>query len=271
MAGVTSGGGVAPAGRMQGRLVVVTGAAGSIGRAVVARLTAEGAAVGAIDLGTSGPSGVDAPGSDERVIVERSGVDVTDRAALTSAVEHIASSVGRPPDALVAAAGVQSFVPIEDLTLEELERTLRINVGGTLVAAQVLAPYLRGGGGSMVLLASIQGRVPNVESAHYAASKAAVISLGRSLAAALARDRVRVNCVAPGMIDSDMWDVADRELARLRGLAPGEPRRLRQGQIPLGRAGTPDDVAGVVSFLLSDDADYLTGQCVDVSGGDLMR
>jgi NAD(P)-dependent dehydrogenase (short-subunit alcohol dehydrogenase family) len=270
VAGGSSDPSVAPARPMVDRFIVVTGAAGSIGRAVVARLVAEGAVVGAVDLGSSAMGGASLIGSDERVVAAP-GVDVTDRVALSAAVEDLSASLGRSPDGLVAAAGVQSFVPIEDLSLEELERTMRINVGGTLVAAQVLMPHLRRTRGAMVLLASVQGRIANVESAHYAASKASVISLGRSLAAALAPDGVRVNCVAPGMIDSDMWDAADRELARLRGLPPGEPRRRRQAQIPLGRAGTPEDVAGVVSFLLSADADYLTGQCVDVSGGDLMR
>jgi NAD(P)-dependent dehydrogenase (short-subunit alcohol dehydrogenase family) len=112
--------------------------------------------------------------------------------------------------------------------------------------------------------------VPNPLYPHYAASKAAVISLTKSFAAALAADGIRVNTVAPGMIDSPMWDEADREFARRLGLPEGEPRRRRISQIPLGRPGTPEDAAAAVAYLASDDAAYITGECLHVSGGDIM-
>ena len=257
--------------RLAARFVVVTGAAGSIGRAILARLTAEGATVAALDLRAVPTEQLEALAVPPGAVVHGGSVDVTDRSALEAAAERLEARLGRPPDAVVAAAGVQGFVSVEQLPLDELERVMRVNVGGPLVTSQVFAPRLRrAGGGSVVVLASVQGRIANPESAHYAASKAAALSLTRSLAVALAPDRIRVNAVAPGMIDSDMWDEADRELARLRGVPAGEPRRQRLARVPLGRPGTTEDVAAAVAYLVSDDSAYITGECLHVSGGDLM-
>jgi NAD(P)-dependent dehydrogenase (short-subunit alcohol dehydrogenase family) len=126
------------------------------------------------------------------------------------------------------------------------------------------------GSGSIVTVASIQGRLGNPWFAHYSASKAAVLSLTKSYAVALAPHHVRVNSVAPGIIDAGLAHKANDELARLQGLPPGAPMARRVGQVPLGRAGTPEDVANAVLFLASDEADYITGECIHVCGGDVM-
>jgi NAD(P)-dependent dehydrogenase (short-subunit alcohol dehydrogenase family) len=126
------------------------------------------------------------------------------------------------------------------------------------------------GRGTIINMASIMGRNGHPLYPHYAASKAAIISLTKSFALALAPYGIRVNSVGPGIVDTALWAQMDTEWAELEGLKPGEPKAQRIEQVPLRRAGTPEDVANAVAFLATDQASYITGECIHSSGGSLM-
>lgn len=255
---------------LRGRLAVVTGGGGDIGRAVCERLSHEGAAVLVTDRdeGSAARTAEAIRGAGGQAVFL--GVDVShpDEIRRLAAYWHAEFSV--PPGVVVTCAGVQTFADVLDLTLADWDHVMDVNAKGTLLTAQAAAAAMAETGGSIVTMASIQARLGSRFYAHYSASKAAVLSLTRSLAVALAPAGIRVNAVAPGIVDAGMWDLADAELARLQGVAPGVPRRDRIAKVPLGRAGSPDDVAAAVAFLASDDASYITGECLHVCGGDVM-
>ena len=133
-----------------------------------------------------------------------------------------------------------------------------------------LAARILNDGGSIVTVASIQAHLPNVFSVDYAASKAAVLSLTRSFAVELAPRGIRVNAVAPGRIDTELSDYASREVGRLTGASPEDTLQRRVAANPLGRSGSPLEVAAAVDFLASPEASYITGECLNVCGGDVM-
>jgi NAD(P)-dependent dehydrogenase (short-subunit alcohol dehydrogenase family) len=261
----------ASARRLEDRIAVVTGGSGAIGRAVAMRLAHEGArvAVTARDAGRARAvaEAIEAAGGLAKGYV----LDISSAEEPASLIAAAEGDLDGPLEILVSAAGIQSFGSIFELPIDEWDRIFAVNVRGTFLLLRAAARAMRvRRRGAIVTISSVQGRIANPLYPHYAASKAAVISLTKSFAAALAADGIRVNSVAPGMIDSPMWDEADREFARRLGLPSGEPRRRRIGQIPLGRPGTPDDVAAAVAYLVSDDAAYVTGECLHVSGGDIM-
>lgn len=256
---------------LRGRIAVITGAGGEIGRAVCMRLSLEGALVIAtdrnLDLAEKTATELVAAGGVGRALR----VDVTSPQQLEAIAPFAAAELGAPPHVLVSCAGVQTFADVLDLSVESWDRVLDVNARGTFLAMQVVGRAMRSNGvGAIVAIASIQGRLGSRYYAHYSASKAAVLSLTKSFAVALAPDGIRVNSVAPGIVDTEMWRTADAELARLRGIPAGEPRRQRVDQVPLRRPGTPRDVAAAVAFLASDDASYITGECIHVCGGDVM-
>ena len=256
---------------LAGRVSVVTGAGGEIGRAICGRLALEGARVistdRTIDLAEATAASIWSAGGQSASLV----VDVTRQDQLDMIVPFAQNQFGEPPTVAVCCAGIQTFADIFDISTEEWNQVLDVNAHGTFLTMRTVAPAMRTlGFGAIVAVASIQGRLGARYYTHYAASKAAVLSVAKSFAVALAPSGVRVNSVAPGIVDTVMWRDADTQLARLRGLEPGEPRRQRVSQVPLGRPGTPDDVASAVAFLVSDDASYITGECIHVCGGDLM-
>ena len=125
--------------------------------------------------------------------------------------------------------------------------------------------------GNIISLASLAGKVGSRNNLPYNASKAAVISITKSLALAHAADGIRANCVCPGFVETDMWTMVAREQGALQGMAPEEFTRQRLAQIPLGRMETPQDVANVIAFLASSRAAYMTGQAINVTGGVIMH
>lgn len=257
--------------RLEGRVAIVTGGSGAIGRAIALRLAQEGARVGVTARDAARARAVAAAIEAAGGVARGYALDIAAPEEPASLVSDAERDLGGPLEILVSAAGIQSFGSIFELPIDEWDRIFAVNVRGTFLLLRAAARAMRARGrGVIVTISSVQGRVANPLYPHYAASKAAVISLTKSFAAALAPDGIRVNTVAPGMIDSPMWDEADREFARRLGLPLGEPRRRRIGQIPLGRPGTPDDVAAAVAYLVSDDAAYVTGECLHVSGGDIM-
>ena len=257
--------------RFDDRTVVVTGAAGGIGKGIAERFAGEGAQVVLADrdpnvadvaeaLPTSGPPamGVSA--------------DVTSQEDVRALFERVRRETGRV-DVLVNNAGIITISRLEELTLEDWERVLRVNTTGAFLCCQAAAAHMRaqGGGGRILNAASGQARQGFVYTPHYAASKFGVVGLTQSLAKELAADQITVNAYCPGIVGSDMWAYNDREWGRLLGdYAPGELMAEWIEAIPLKRAGTNDDVASLLLFLASDEAAYITGQTINVDGGMFM-
>ena len=250
--------------RFEGRSVLVTGAARGIGFAIARRFASEGATVIIADLDGGAAEAAAGEIRESGGSAESTGIDVADAAA----VAGLADTLG-VVDVVVVNAGIQTFAPLAELTPEDWDRVMSVNARGTFSTLQLAASIVPAGG-CIVTMASIQGQLANPLSAHYAASKAAVLNLTKTFALALAPRGIRVNAVAPGRIDTPLSDYANVELGRITRSDPVEMTRGRVATIPLGRTGRPDEIASVVAFLVSDDASYITGECINVCGGDVM-
>jgi D-sorbitol dehydrogenase (acceptor) len=248
---------------LAGRAVVVTGAGSGIGAEVARQLLAAGARVVAVDRDPEALEAFAATGGDA---VLTAAVDVTDEEQVRHAFAAAADAFGAL-HGLVNAAGIVVSGPFLEFSYEQWEQTFRVNTWGTYVTIKHAVPHLRAaGGGSIVNFSSTGGKIPNPNTAPYAASKLAVISLTRSAAGELAPE-IRVNAVVPGIVDTPMWAQLDREYAA-RGLPV--TMRGRAAGTPLGRPAQPDDVAAAVLFLLSEQARFVTGEDLNVNGGQVM-
>lgn len=234
--------------QLSGKVAFVTGAAGSMGQAIVQGLLAEGAQVAGGDLpGRFGPY-------EDVLAVD---LDVTDEASVRAAVERVTTKFGRI-DILVHLVGIYQGKLIRDLTVDEWDRMLDVNLKGAfLICREVLPVMQRQDYGRMILLASLAGQVGGVVAgAHYAASKAGVLSLVKSLAKQASEPWITVNAVSPGPVEGNMtgdWPAADRQ-------------QLIE-KIPLKRFGRPEEIADLVLFLSSPRAGYIKGARIDINGG----
>jgi NAD(P)-dependent dehydrogenase (short-subunit alcohol dehydrogenase family) len=247
------------------RRVLVTGAAHGIGRAIAERFARDRADVVVADLDPNAAQQVAAELSASGAVAEAISLDVADPVAY----ERARAELGGGFTTVIANAGIQGFARVRELTAPDWDRVLTTNARGALLTLQLAAAILNDGG-SVVAVSSIQAYLPNPLSADYAASKAAVLSLTRTFAAELAPRGIRVNAVAPGRIDTELSDYASRAVGRFTGVSPEETLRQRIAANPLGRAGTPAEVAAAVAFLASSEASYITGECLHVCGGDVM-
>lgn len=240
-----------------GKTAFVTGGSRGIGRAVVRRLAAEGYAVGINYLRSREQAeALAAELREQGVGALAVRADVADREAVTAAVRRVEAAFG-PVTALVNNAGIAQNDLFQDTPEELWRRMFAVHADGAFHTIQAVLPHmLHEKAGGIVNISSIWGlRGASCEVA-YAASKAAVIGLTRSLAMELAPSHIRVNCVAPGVIETDM----------VKGLGEETVASLVD-QTPAGRLGTPEDVARAVAFLLREDADFITGQVLTVDGG----
>ncbi len=253
--------------RLSGKSAIVTGAGRGIGKATALRFAREGADVLVPDL--------DRATSEQtaRAIqaLGRKGIplqmDVTRLADIRRMVDTAMREFGKI-DILVNNAGITQVRDPMKLTEEEWNRTLSINAKAAFFCLQAVArEMIRRRSGVILNAASISGRAGKPMLVDYCASKFAVIGITQSMALALAKHGIRVNAVAPGIVDTDMWVQIDREWSALEGKPAGEMKRIRVGAIPLGRIETAEDVANLYTFLASDEASYITGQTYNVCGG----
>jgi NAD(P)-dependent dehydrogenase (short-subunit alcohol dehydrogenase family) len=256
-------------GLLAGQVALVTGGGRGIGRATTLHLARAGADVCVADLREDDAARV---AEAARRLGRRAlavGGDVGQEAGRRSMVETAERELG-PIDVLVNNAGIIQVVDPFELTEADWDRMLNVNAKAVFFLSQlVLRGMVARRRGAVVSLASAAGKsASGVNYLHYNVSKAAVIALTKTLAFAVARDGVRVNCVCPGIIDTDMWAQIDREQGQqLMGLGEGELMQRRIESVPMARAGTTDDVARVILFLASPLAGYMTGQALNITGG----
>jgi NAD(P)-dependent dehydrogenase (short-subunit alcohol dehydrogenase family) len=235
---------------------VVTGAASGIGLAAARRIAREGYRVLAVDRDADGLTRLAETG----LATLRADLAVAeDRDAIVEAAQGCRF--------LVNSAGIVLFKPILDVTIEDLRFVYAVNVESVWDLCSRLGRAMPEGG-AIVNLGSSAAKFANTNQiASYASSKAAVMAITRSFAQAFAARNVRVNTVSPGVIQTPMQDVVRDSSAAARGLTVEQLEQARTATIPLGRAGTPQECANVIWFLLSDEAAYMTGQSINVSGG----
>lgn len=243
-----------------GRIAAVTGAASGIGLGVARRFAADGHRVALLDHAAETAETEAAALREAGHDAVAYGLDVSDWAAVRRVFEAIRADLG-PVEILVTSAGVDSFDPVLDITPELWERLIAVNLTGTFSCAQAaIADMMAAGWGRIVTISSssAQSGAPNM--AHYVASKGGVISLTKALAVDLARHGITVNTVPPSLVDTPMSRSAEGN-----GYFPGVD--VVAPMVPVGRAGTPEDIAAMCSFLCSDEGEYITGQVMGVNGG----
>jgi NAD(P)-dependent dehydrogenase (short-subunit alcohol dehydrogenase family) len=245
-------------GRLEGRVAIVTGGARGIGFGIAQRFVEQGAAVTIADV-----DGDAAAGAAAKIGAAHAAVDVTQRSSVEALVDTVVQVHGHL-DVMVANAGIAGGAPFLELTDELWDRVIAVNLRGVFLCNQVAGRQFvaQGAGGSIINLASILAVRANPTTAAYSASKAAVVSLTHSAAAALGEFGVRVNAIGPGYIESQMT-------AGIRDDA-GLARSVRDATV-LGRFGVPDDIADTALFLASDESSYVTGQLLCVDGGWLLH
>ena len=253
--------------KLEGKTAVVTGGASGIGAAICRRYALEGARVVVADR---------LEAEAQALAYELGGgsfsvtLDVTNNATIAAMRDTLIAAGG--VDILVNNAAIYDLAPLLEITETSFDAVFAVNVKGLFFTLQTLAALMveQKRGGKIINLSSQAGRRGEALAAVYCASKAAVISLTQSAALALIEHRINVNAIAPGVIDTPMWDHVDRLFAHYEQRPIGEKKRLVGEAVPYGRMGRPDDIAGAAVFLASPDADYIVAQTLNVDGGNWM-
>ena len=247
---------------LHGKVAVITGAAGGIGRALVRRFCEEGCHVVGLDLNSAG---LDELAHDLAAVSDQLTVrplDITDHAAVTATINQAHAERGRI-DILVNNAGWDVAMPFVETTPELWNKIIAINLTGPLNLQHAVVPLMvAAGGGKIINIASDAGRVGSSGESVYAACKGGIIAFSKTLARETARNAIRVNVVCPGPTDTALLRSFVGEGEYGQKIYDGLKR-----SIPLKRLGQPDDIHGMVAFLASDDAAFITGQVISVSGG----
>ncbi|TCR88031.1 acetoin reductase [Rhizobium sp. BK376] len=256
-------------GLVNNKVVIVTGAARGIGAGIASDLAEKGAHVVIADLNADAAqqtaSKISSAGGSAIAVA----VDVSNRKSVKALIEETVWRFGRL-DVMFNNAGISQTCPFLDVTEEDFNRIMKINGLGVLIGTQEAARQMiaQDHGGKIVNTASIAGKQGYPLFAHYCASKFAVVAITQAAARALAEHKITVNCFAPGVVKTELWEQLDREFMQ-HGLTEKPEQALNEFSqaILLGRVSSPKDIAGVTTFLASDASDYITGQTVMVDGG----
>lgn len=250
---------------LEGKVALVTGGARGIGRAVCEAMADAGAKVAVADLRED-----DAAETAQAIGGLPVEMNVMDFNALSDSAQQVENALGGI-DILVNNAGIFNMASIDRITPADYRRQYDVNVGGTIFACQAVIPFMKKrGGGAIINFSSQAGRRGEPNITLYCSTKAAVISITQSLALELATDNIRVNAIAPGVIDTPMWDVVDAQFAQYENKPRGQKKREVGEAVPLGRMGDPRDIADPCVFLASDASRYITAQTLNVDGGNWM-
>jgi NAD(P)-dependent dehydrogenase (short-subunit alcohol dehydrogenase family) len=256
--------------RLSGRVAVVTGGGNGIGAGICRAFAREGAAVAVADVNVAAAAAVAgdilAEGGRARAVA----LDVTEAATVARAADEIEQTLG-PLEIWVNNAGVSHVVPFLELSEELWDLELGVNLRGAFIGCQVairrMLPRQRG---VVLNMSSQSGKTGSSQYAAYCASKFGVIGLTQSLALEFARQGIRVNAICPGVVLTALWDGQIEDYARKRGLAVDQVRPYLEEKVPMGRLCSVEDVAATAVFLASDEAAFITGQAVNVTGGLVM-
>ena len=254
--------------RLAGKSALITGAARGIGYHFAKTFAAEGArvALGDIDIDRARTAAGEI--GDAAIAIE---MDVARQESIDAAVAEADASFGGI-DILVNNAAVFTAAPIAEIARDDYQKLFDINVAGTLFTMQAVARQMieRGTGGKIINMASQAGRRGEPLVAVYCATKAAVISLTQSAGLNLIEHGINVNAISPGVVDGEHWDGVDAFFAKYENKAPGQKKREVGANVPFGRMGRPEDLAGMAVFLASDASDYVVAQTYNVDGGQWM-
>ena len=254
--------------KLDGKVAIVTGGARGIGRAIAERYADEGARVVLADI-------LEDEAKEAAGVIARGAMglrlDVTDPASIDAMVGAVVEAAGRI-DILVNNAAIFNMAPLLEVSREDWDKNFDINTKGLFFTLQAVARQMveQGEGGKIVNMSSQAGRRGEALVVAYCASKAAVISITQSAGLALIEHRINVNGIAPGVIDTPMWEEVDALFARYENRPIGEKKRLVGEEVPYGRMGVPEDLTGAALFLASSDADYVVAQTLNVDGGNWM-
>lgn len=257
---------------IENKVALVTGAGQGIGRGIALRLAKDGASVMLVDVNRSG---LDAVAAEIEALGRKAATfvaDISDRAQVYEAIDQAEKQLGGF-DIIVNNAGISQVQALADVTPEEVDRITRINIQGTIWGIQAAAKKFidRKQKGKIINASSIAGHDGFALLGVYSATKFAVRALTQSAAKEYASRGITVNAYCPGVVGTGMWEHMDRRFAEITGTPVGETYKKYVDGIALGRAETPDDVAGLVSFLAGPDSDYVTGQSILIDGGIVYR
>jgi D-sorbitol dehydrogenase (acceptor) len=254
--------------KLHTKVAVITGGARGIGFAIGARYVAEGATVFLADRDHAEAEKAAASLGPKAHAVA---LDVTKLPSIDAMVAHVVATAGRI-DILVNNAAVFDMGPVLDVKPESVDFLFAVNVKGLFLTLQAVARQMvaQGTGGKIINMASQAGRRGEALVSIYCATKAAVISLTQSAGLDLIKHRINVNGIAPGVVDTPMWDEVDALFARYENRPLGEKKRLVGEAVPFGRMGLAEDHTGAAVFLASADADFIVAQTLNVDGGNWM-
>ncbi|AZO74507.1 MAG: L-iditol 2-dehydrogenase [Mesorhizobium sp.] len=254
--------------KLKDKVAVVTGGAQGIGAAIVRGFAEEGAHVVIADLGADKAEALARELGGRATALQ---LDVRDLASIEAMVDTVTRTHGGI-DILVNNAAIFDMGPLLEISEKSFDLQFSVNVKGLLFTLQAVARRMvaQGRRGKIINMASQAGRRGEALVAVYCATKAAVISITQSAGLALIKHGINVNGIAPGVVDTPMWDQVDALFARYENLAIGEKKRQVGPAVPAGRMGDPDDYRGAAVFLASSDADYVVAQTLNVDGGNWM-
>jgi acetoin reductase-like protein len=254
--------------KLKNKIAIVTGGAQGIGEAIVRAYAAEGARIVIADVAEDKAQSLARDIGNDALAVR---LDVRDPASIDATVKTAVERFGGI-DILVNNAAVFDMQPLLDTTEASFDRQFAINVKGLFFMLQAVAKQMveQGRGGKIINMSSQAGRRGEPLLPVYCATKAAVISLTQSVGLDLIKHGIYVNAIAPGVVDTPMWDEVDALFAKYEGLAIGQKKRQVGEAIPLGRMGRPEDYGAPAVFLASSDSDYIVAQTLNVDGGNWM-